>query len=298
MNDLAIRNKIRSQIRPYSDVPRYPTGWGGKLTFDEIAKTLSPLMAAKLGRFGHYDQDVPDYIQTGLMRLWLRLVEEPNLLAKDGLYQSMWRTLAISKHTTILKRNKKFVMFTDMEGGAKLDVDEYGISGYSAPMTGYKSNERWAWWTAAVDSRLDITEALHAVAQEYADDIRGLVGLYILTTQVEARAALAAHNLATSMVYARMRGIRYRLQRLLKEYEPIKPRTWKERYDAGEVTPYLEVLALYKDKPLAMKALETLTTDAKIRHITNNERDRKMVMYYRKKCLKKIEAAYGQAASF
>src|SRR5690606_17579773 len=96
--------------------PRYPTGWGGDLTFEEITERLSPMMANKLRRFGNYGQDIPDSIQTGLMRLWMRLIEDPNLLADVGIFGAMWRALAISKSTTLQKQNKKYLPFTDIEG--------------------------------------------------------------------------------------------------------------------------------------------------------------------------------------
>ena len=53
-----------------------------------------------------------------------------------------------------------------------------------------------------------------------------------------------------------------------------------------------------EDKPLALKALYTLTTEAHVRKVAKDEKERKMITYYRKKCRKRIEAAYGQAASF
>jgi hypothetical protein len=54
----------------------------------------------------------------------------------------------------------------------------------------------------------------------------------------------------------------------------------------------------YEGKPLALFALYTLTTEAKVRRFARDDKERKMMFYYRKKCLKRIEAAYGRAASF
>ena len=289
-------SKIRSQIKPFSRTVRYPTGWGGELTFEEITEGLSPLLTFKMRRFGMYGQDIPDSIQTGLMRLWKRLIENPNLLAEDGVYRAMWRTLAISKYTTIQKRNKKHIPFTDIQGESQLDVDEFGILGYSSPTAWQKSPERWAPWAAKTDFRMDITDAIHAIAEEYADDIKGLVALYILTTRVDSKAAIEAHNLAHSMVYERMKAIKHRLQRILKEYEPIQPRTWEERLHSGEIEPFLKVVEHYEDRPLALFAIYTLTTDAKVRKFARDEKERKMITYYRKKIKKKLAIAYGCVA--
>lgn len=53
--------------------------------------------------------------------------------------------------------------------------------------------------------------------------------------------AIATFGHPKSMVYERIKGVRDRLQWLLKEYEPIQPRTWLERLQSGEVAPYLKV---------------------------------------------------------
>lgn len=45
------RTKIRESIQPFPHTPRYPTGWDGDLTFEEIVDCLSPMMARKLARF-------------------------------------------------------------------------------------------------------------------------------------------------------------------------------------------------------------------------------------------------------
>ncbi|MGB7340512.1 MAG: hypothetical protein WBC91_16560 [Phototrophicaceae bacterium] len=100
------------------------------------------------------------------------------------------------------------------------------------------------------------------------------------------------------MVYERIKGIRDRLQRILEGYEPIQPRTWQERLAEGEVEPYLQVVEHYQDLPIALFALYTLTTDTKVKRFARDNKQRKMIFYYRKKCLKQIEAAYGRAASY
>ena len=98
------------------------------------------------------------------------------------------------------------------------------------------------------------------------------------------------------MVYERIKGIRDRLQRVLKEYEPIQPRTWQERLQAGEVEPYLQVVEHYQDRPLALFALYTLTTETKVRRFARDDKERKMIYYYRKKIKKKLAIAYGCVA--
>ena len=128
--------------------------------------------------------------------------------------------------------------------------------------------------------------------------MKGLIALYILTTCVEPLETITTFGHPKSMVYERIKGVRDRLQRLLEGYEPIHPRTWQERLADGEVEPYLQVVEHYQDRPLALFALYTLTTDTKVQRFAKDNKERKMIFYYRKKCLKRIEAAYGRAASF
>ncbi len=74
---------------------------------------------------------------------------------------------------------------------------------------------------------------METLAEEYDDDMKGLIALYILTTSVEPMETIATFGHPKSMVFERIKGIRDRLQCLLKEYEPIQQRTWQERLEAG-----------------------------------------------------------------
>lgn len=293
-----MNNHIRNQIRPFPRIATYPTGWDGKLTFEQIAAQISPRVAWKLKHFGVYGQDIPDSLQTGLMKLWESLTKSPDLLADKSLYDTVWIVIGASNSNWHVRYHCRYTTFADVVNDDDDDADEYSISGLPNPSESWCADERWASWAAKVDFRLDITEAIRAIAEEYADDIKGLVALYILTTSADSQATLDAHNLGHSMVYERMTAIKHKLQRLLKEYEPIYPRIWQERLQAGEIEPYLKVVEYYQDTPLALFALYTLTTEAQVRKFARDEKERKMITYYRKKCLKRIEAAYGRAASF
>ena len=109
------RDKIRSQIKPFPKVATYPTGWGGELAFAAIAAQVEPLMAKKLTRFGVFGQDIPDSVQTGLMKLWLKLVDEPGLLAHDDLTRTVWRAIAVCGCTTIIDKQKRYDFFIDIQ---------------------------------------------------------------------------------------------------------------------------------------------------------------------------------------
>jgi len=47
---------------------------------------------------------------------------------------------------------------------------------------------------------------------------------------------------------------------------------------------------------LALFAIYTLTTEAKVKKFARDEKERKMIFYYRKKIKKKLAIAYGCVA--
>lgn len=290
------RNEIRAAIRPFPRVATYQTGWAGELTFEQICHQVTPKVVWKFKCYGVFGQDIPDSLQTGLMKLWETLVDQPDFLADKTLLCVMWYVIAGSNSNWHIRYHRRCKSFTDIAGNKRIDPDEYGISGLTHPREGWRAAEPWAKWASKVDFRLDLIDAIHAIAEEYADDIKGLVALYILTTDVDSNAAIDAHNLAHSMVYERMTAIKHRFQRILKDYEPVQPRTWQERLQAGEVEPYLKVVEHYEDRPLALFAIYTLTTDTKVRRFARDEKERKMITYYRKKVKKKLAIAYGCVA--
>lgn len=298
MTEANIRNKIRQQIKPFRRERLFPTGWNGELTFEQIAEDVTPRVIWKFKRYGVYGQDIPDCLQSGLMRLWEVLIETPDLLADENLVHVMWIVIRGATSTKHIRYHQRYTMFTDIVRGSEYHADEYGVSGLTSPREWWCADECWATWASKVDFRIDITEAFHTIAEEYDDDMKGMIALYILTTDVEPMETIATFGHPKSMIYERFKGIRDRLQRLLNEYEPIKPRTWQERLEAGEVEPYLKVVEHYQDKPLALMALYTLTTRTNNHKYTSDRKQRKMITYYRKKCLKRIKVAYGQAASF
>src|SRR5690606_26028365 len=156
----------------------YPTGWAGDLTFEQISNHVAPKVVWKLTKYGVFGQDIPDSLQSGLMKLWEVLVAEPNLLADKTLLDVMWMVIRGSNSNWYIRYHRKYTTFTDITGDSPYDVDEFGISGLTSPSEWWRAAEPWATWAAQVDFRLDITAAIQTIVKEYDDDIRGLVALY------------------------------------------------------------------------------------------------------------------------
>lgn len=293
-----IRDRIRSAVKPFPRKTAYPTGWGDEMNFDEIAQYVTPLVIRKYKRFGLYGQDIPDALQNGLMRLWQDLIDDPNFLAEKSKWETVWYVYGKSKVHINKYYNKTKIPFTDIANDRGIDVEEYGLRETKLRLNWWDVADHHARFTHHVDFRIDLVRVMETITEEYDDDMKGLIALYVLTTCVEPLETIATFGHPKSMIYERIKGVRDRLQRLLKGYEPIHPRTWQERLADGEVEPYLQVVEHYQDRPLALFALYTLTTDTKVQRFAKDNKERKMIFYYRKKCLKRIEAAYGRAASF
>jgi hypothetical protein len=292
------RNKIRQSIKPFRHEQLFATGWRGELTFSQIADEMASLVISRLRRYGVSEQDVHDCFQTGLVKLWEELSQNPDLLADKDHIGAMWIIIGGAQSSWYIRNHRRYTSFSDLTDETDYDFDEYRISGIASANDLWHTTEHWAVWASQVDFRLDITDAMKTIAEEYTDDMKGLIALYILTTSVEPMETIATFGMPKSMIYERIKGVRDRLQRLLKEYKPIQPRTWQERLASGEVEPYLKVIEHYQDKLLALFAHYTLTTETKVNRVARDNNERKMIIYYRKNCLKRMEVAYGQAASF
>ena len=131
----SIRNKIRQQIKPMPKGRVFPTGWKGELTFEQIADAVTPRVLWKFKRYGVFDQDIPDSLQSGLMKLWEALIETPDMLADKDIVHVIWIVIGGSNSNRHIRYHRRYTSFNDMAGEYDYDVDEYGISGLTNPST-------------------------------------------------------------------------------------------------------------------------------------------------------------------
>ena len=113
MSESTIRNKIRQQIKPLPKGRLFSTGWAGKLTFEQIAEEVSPKVSWKYKQYGLCDQDIPDSIQNGLMKLWEQLLETPALLAETNFMGAVWRIIAGSNSNWYLRYDRRYKTYSE-----------------------------------------------------------------------------------------------------------------------------------------------------------------------------------------
>ena len=186
----------------------FETGWAGKLTFEQIAEELSPKVSRQLNSYGLYGQDIPESIQNGLMKLWEQLLETPDLLTEVNYMDAVWKVFAGSNSMWYLRYHNRYKTYTDIEFDHGYEVEEFGVYRMHRGPDWWSVTERWASFASKVDFRLDITEAMKIIAEEYDDDMKGLIALYIVITNVEPLATIATFGHPKSLVYERMKGVR------------------------------------------------------------------------------------------
>lgn len=219
-------------------------------------------------------------------------------LAQDDLKRAVWRAIAVCGCATLFSKNRRYELFCDIDANTGVDTDEYAVHGFDQRVQIWDAQERWAGYATETDIRMNIAQAINAIAERYVDDITGLVALYLLTTEAKPLETIVAHRLPRSSFYARIDQIRERLQKLLSDYKPRDRQTWRDRFNAGEIAPYRQVVAHYADRPLALAAIYTLTTRTKVRHFAANENERQRLRQYRRAAVKRLAAAYGKAIAF
>ena len=125
MTHTAIRNRIRSAIKPFPRKTTYSTSWNGEMTFEEVVDYISPLVVRQYKRYGMYGQDIPDALQNGLMQLWQDLVDNPNFLAEQSNWDVVWHVVRKSKSYLNQYYRKTKIHFTDIEGERRYSIEEY-----------------------------------------------------------------------------------------------------------------------------------------------------------------------------
>jgi hypothetical protein len=170
--------RIREQIRPYRT--SYPTGWAGGRSLEQLIADPQVKRGAyaKLNQLGvaYYDQD--DVFQQGIIRLWQKLAEEPDLLVDKG---PIWTGIYIAfsgNPKSFLRRQQKQRRFTDP------DFD-WNTADEHLPLAG--QNGHHAEWSRVIDDEIDLALKMEMLAQRYQDDLRRLLALYALTTSVYAK---------------------------------------------------------------------------------------------------------------
>lgn len=92
---------------------------------------------------------------------------------------AVWKVIACSNSTWYLRYHNHHKTYTDVEFDRGYEVEEFGISGIHSRSDWWSVAERWSRFAAKVDFRLDITNAMKTISEEYDEDMKGLIALYI-----------------------------------------------------------------------------------------------------------------------
>jgi len=293
MIDNDIRSSIRAKIRPFPRVATYPTGWAGPLTFEQIAEELRPRAAKMLlKQYRVWPQDLDDCLQNGLMYVWEQLAAERKFLAQSSRLEAALIVCHRSKSTSIRKQNLRYEYLEDF--WAKHDFkhpDELAVNGLERFKIG---GERWATWATLVDIRIDIERAVLAVYEPVKDDFLGLLALYAATTGVTCKdLAYVVPGKGEEAVRCRAVAIRDELRGLLGALAGNTKR-WREKFDAGEVVPAMQLLVRHEQNVMMVKAIHSLLDGQSLRRSASALGcNVNTFQNYRKRANRQLAAVYG-----
>ena len=259
-----VQSEFRSQIRPFPRVTVYPTGWAGKLTFEQIAEQVRPRAARMLlKQYRVWEQDLDDCLQNGLMSLWEQLAANRELLAHASRLDAALIVCHRSKSTSIRKQNLRYDSLEDIWADSHLkNADEHGITGYEQ----FKiAGEHWATWATLTDQRIDLERAVLAVYEQVKDDHAGLLALYAVTTEVTCKdLAFIVPGKGEEAIRRRAVAIREQLRTRLSDLDS-PPTHWHDKFHAGEVTPAQQLLAQHQDNAMMVQAIRSLLEGKSLR---------------------------------
>ena len=292
----SIRSKIRAKIQSVPNGRVFPTGWAGKLTFEQISENIRPRAATMLLRqYRVWPQDLDDCLQNGLMYIWEQLIADPNFLATTSRLEAAIKICHRSKSTSIRRRNLRCQYLGDF--WAKHDFEhpeEMRIGGLEHYQI---AGEHWATWATLTDIRIDIEHAILIIYEQVKDDPVRLLALYAATTSVTSKdLAYVVPGKGEDAVRWRAVEIRDQLRDMLQILRP-KQLTWREKFHGGNIEPAITLLEQYYHQPIRHDAIRGLldgkssTQSAKeFGHNVNT------LQYHRKRANKQLAQVYGCTA--
>jgi hypothetical protein len=286
----------RFDIRPFPRVATYPTGWGGKQSFEQISDDIRPRAAKMLLRqYRVWPQDLDDCLQNGLMYVWEQLAADRDFLARKSRFEAALIVCHRSKSTSIRKQNLRYEYMEDF--WAKQDFkhpEEMRISG----MERFKiAGEHWATWATLTDIRIDIECAVLTVYDQVKDDPVGLLALYAATTSVTCKdLAYVVPGKGEEAIRCRAVAIRNQLRGMLGALQREQA-TWREKFDAGEVDPAMKLLERHPEHDIKHAALRGLIEGKSSRQAAQDfGHNVNTLQYHRRRANKELTRVYGCTA--
>lgn len=290
---LSYRERIRSRIRPFPHTARYPTGWGGDLSFEDIRTTLTPSINRLMRYYRYVEVDIPDMLSHGFMRLWEELSQQRDLLAhvdKGGAVKWVMYRSGISHYRKFYRREMYIEELATRSG----DPDDFIIDGFD-----HAHHPDHARYAEAIDLRIDIENAMRLLAHKYMDSQAHLAALYYITTSVgpDDAAELAGRGgtrkcwWLTSVV----KPMREELGELLDVFRPAKT-TWREKLLAGAEEPLTRLVKHYETKGdermvATLKSMSHYESTETLRERLDLPKSH--VHYLRRTAHKELNKAYG-----
>ena len=247
-----------------------------------------------LKQYRVWPQDLDDCLQNGLMYVWEQLAANREFLAKSSRLEAALIVCHRSKSTSIRKQNLRYEYLEDF--WAQHDFkhpEELRISGLEQFKIG---GEHWATWATLTDIRIDIERAVLTVYKRVKDDHVGLLALYAATTEATCKdLAYVIPGKGEEAIRHRSVAIRDELRSILRALAGDSIR-WREKFDAGEVVPAMQLLVRHEDNVMMVKAIHSLLDGKSLRKsAAESGYNYNTFQNYRKRANRQLAAIYGCA---
>lgn len=267
-NILTPRTRIEqptvSEITEPSCEPTYHTQWRGAVTFEELLtdRDVRRVAFSKMRSLGYVNEDADDCFQTGSLKLWQKLTEQPHLLSDKG---AGWVGVFIAhggSHRNLWKHKARNVPIDDCLG--EMDGKRTDLYPQSRP-------ERWAGFATRVDERIDFELLMSTLAQKYDGDPLKLFALYSLTTSVKMKDVVAVAKAEKNQMVEARNVVKEDMRVLLElnAETNVADEFWTDQLERGEnLDCVTRVTERVMDNQRLLLALYIVTTSAKRKDVT------------------------------
>lgn len=252
------------EVPETSNEPSYPTRWRGRATLEELLTDtqVRKIAFAKMRSLGYLGEDADDCFQTGSLKLWRTLIEQPQLLSDKG---AGWVGVFIAhggSHRSLWKHKARNVPIDDCLGE---------MDGKRTDLYPQRRPERWAGFATRVDERIDFELLMNVLAQKYDGDPLKLFALYSLTTSVKMKDVTTVARVDKNRLIEARGGVKEDMRALLELDAETNgaDEFWVDQLEQGEhLECVTRVAERVMDNQRLLLALYIVTTSAKRKDMT------------------------------
>jgi hypothetical protein len=238
--------------------PTYTTRWRGAVTIEDVLtdQDVRRVAFAKMRAMGYFGEDAEDCFQSGSLKLWQTLREQPTLLSDKGV---AWVGIFLAhagSHRNLWKHKARNVPLDDSIGTLKHN----------------QRTERWAGFATRIDARIDFERMVKTLANRYEQNPLKLFAFYSLLTSVTMKDAGDVIGVPKNMMIQARQEVTAEVQQLMSgdTGEAQADEGWLDRIKQGERLDVVTRIAQrVMENQRLLLALYITTTSATRKDVTD-----------------------------